>query len=304
MDVSFELYKVFYHVAATLSFSEAATQLHISQSAVSQSIHLLEEKLNSRLFARTTKQVRLTPEGAMLFSFVEQAYQFLKTGERNIQDVHSLTRGELKIAASDTLCRYYLLSYLKQFNELYPAIKINITNRTSPVCTELVRKGLADISFVNLRHQSQLRTGERESKLAITKLNIIHDVFVAGKDYHSLHKRKLSIKDLVNYPILVLEKNTVTRSYFDDLLKRYNVSLTPEIELGSIDLLIDLAQIGLGIAFAPQEYMATQLAQEQLFRLAISEDIPPRYLGAVTNSTVPLPVAAQKFMHLITEANK
>ncbi len=304
MDIGFELYKVFYHVAATLSFSEAATQLHISQSAVSQSIHLLEEKLNSRLFARTTKQVKLTPEGAMLFSFVEQAYQFLKTGERNIQAVHSLTRGELRIAASDTLCRYYLLSYLKQFNELYPSIKINITNRTSPVCTELVRKGLADIGFVNLRQQVQLRAGEPESKLSVTNLSVIHDVFVAGKDYYRLRESKLSIQELQEYPLLVLEKNTVTRSYFDALLKRYNVSLTPEIELGSIDLLIDLAQIGLGIAFAPREYMAVQLAQEQLFILAISENIPPRYLGAVTNSTVPLPVAAQKFMDLIAEANK
>lgn len=302
MDISFELYKVFYHVAATLSFTEAALQLHISQSAVSQSIHLLEEKLNSRLFSRTTKQVRLTPEGAMLFSFVEQAYQFLRTGERNIQAVHSLARGELRIAASDTLCRYYLLSYLKQFNKLYPAIKINITNRTSPVCTELVRKGLADISFVNLHPELQPPAEELTSKLSVTKLNVIHDVFVAGKDYYSLRHHKLSIKDLAKYPILVLEKDTVTRSFFDALLKRYQVSITPEIELGSIDLLIDLAQIGLGIAFAPQEYMTDQLAQKKLFLVTISEDIPPRYLGAVTNSTVPLPVAAQKFMNLITAA--
>ncbi|MDF2875750.1 MAG: hdfR 6 [Sporomusa sp.] len=298
MDVSFELYKVFYHVAKTLSFSEASTQLHISQSAVSQAIRLLEDKLNSRLFSRTTKQVKLTPEGTMLFPFVEQAYQFIKTGERNIQDIHSLTRGELRIAASDTLCRYYLLSYLKQFNELYPFIKINITNRTSPVCTDLVRKGLVDISFVNLHHE-QLHPGEHDSKLSITRLDVIHDVFVAGRDYLELQKLNLSLKDLENYPILVLEKNTVTRSYFDAMLKQYQVSITPEIEIGSIDLLIDLAQIGLGIAFAPKEYITTQLAQDNLFLLTIQENIPPRYLGAVTNSTVPLPVAAHTFMNLI-----
>ncbi|HWR42342.1 LysR family transcriptional regulator [Sporomusa sp.] len=302
MDISFELYKVFYHVAKTLSFSEASVQLHISQSAVSQSIRLLEDRLNSRLFSRTTKQVKLTPEGTMLFSFVEQAYQFIKTGERNIQDIHSLTKGELRIAASDTLCRYYLLSYLKQFNELYPFIKINITNRTSPVCTELVRKGLVDVSFVNLLHESQLHQGERDTKLSITRLNVIQDVFVAGNDYRQLQKLNLSLKDLENYPILVLEKNTVTRSYFDAILKRYDVCITPEIELGSIDLLIDLAKIGLGIAFAPEEYIATHVAQEHLFILPIKETIPPRYLGAVTNSTVPLPVAAQKFMNLITGA--
>ena len=61
MDVNYELYKVFYYVASTLSFSEAASQLFISQSAVSQSIKTLEKKLNQTLFIRSTKKVQLTP---------------------------------------------------------------------------------------------------------------------------------------------------------------------------------------------------------------------------------------------------
>ena len=63
MDINYELYKVFYHVAVTLSFSEASKQLFISQSAVSQSIKVLEKKLNQPLFIRSTKKVQLTPEG-------------------------------------------------------------------------------------------------------------------------------------------------------------------------------------------------------------------------------------------------
>ena len=62
MDVNYELYKVFYYVASTLSFSEAASQLFISQSAVSQSIKTLEKKLNQTFFIRSTKKVQLTPE--------------------------------------------------------------------------------------------------------------------------------------------------------------------------------------------------------------------------------------------------
>ena len=67
MDISFELYKVFYHVASTLSFSEASRQLFISQSAVSQSVKSLEQKLGHPLFVRNTKKVELTPEGETLF---------------------------------------------------------------------------------------------------------------------------------------------------------------------------------------------------------------------------------------------
>lgn len=77
MDISFELYKVFYYVASTLSFSEASRQLYISQSAVSQSIKSLEQKLGHKLFTRNTKCVMLTPEGETLFRHVEPAVIFL-----------------------------------------------------------------------------------------------------------------------------------------------------------------------------------------------------------------------------------
>ena len=66
MDINYELYKVFYHVATTLSFSEAANKLFISQSAVSQSVKTLEKKLN-RALSGVPKKVRLTPEGELLF---------------------------------------------------------------------------------------------------------------------------------------------------------------------------------------------------------------------------------------------
>ena len=66
MDINYELYKVFYYVATSLSFSEASKQLYISQSAVSQSIKTLEKRLNQNLFIRSTKKVRLTPEGEIL----------------------------------------------------------------------------------------------------------------------------------------------------------------------------------------------------------------------------------------------
>ena len=78
MDINYELYKVFYYVARTLSFSEASKQLFISQSAVSQSIKVLEKKLGQSLFVRSTKKVRLTPEGEILFKHVEPAMNLIR----------------------------------------------------------------------------------------------------------------------------------------------------------------------------------------------------------------------------------
>ena len=83
-DINFELYKVFYYVATTLSFSEAAGKLFISQSAVSQSIKTLERKLNQTLFIRSTKKVRLTPEGEILLRHIEPAVQLIVRGESQL----------------------------------------------------------------------------------------------------------------------------------------------------------------------------------------------------------------------------
>ena len=90
MDISFELYKVFYYVASTLSFSEASRQLYISQSAVSQSIKSLEQKLGHKLFTRNTKCVMLTPEGETLFRHVEPAVNLLVQGERQLIGTNTL----------------------------------------------------------------------------------------------------------------------------------------------------------------------------------------------------------------------
>ena len=114
MDINYELYKVFYHVASTLSFSEASKQLFISQSAVSQSIKTLERKLDQVLFIRSTKKVQLTPEGEILLRHIEPAMHLIQRGESQLLDAAS-TGGQIRIGASDTICRYFLVPYLKKF---------------------------------------------------------------------------------------------------------------------------------------------------------------------------------------------
>ena len=108
MDINYELYKVFYYVADTLSFSEASKKLFISQSAVSQSIKTLEKKMNQTLFIRNTKKVQLTPEGEILLRHIEPAINLINRGESQLLEASS-TGGQIRIGASDTICRYFLV---------------------------------------------------------------------------------------------------------------------------------------------------------------------------------------------------
>ena len=87
MDINYELYKVFYYVAKTLSFSEASKCLYISQSAVSQSVKVLEKKLG-QTFIRSTKRVQLTPEGDILFKHIEPAMNLIYKGETQLLEAN------------------------------------------------------------------------------------------------------------------------------------------------------------------------------------------------------------------------
>ena len=139
MDINYELYKVFYYVATTLSFSEASKKLYISQSAVSQSIKALEGKLSQTLFIRSTKKVRLTPEGEILLRHIEPAISLIRRGESQLLESIT-TGGQIRIAASDTICRYFLVPYIERFHQAFPNLHIKIINATSIRCVEYPEK--------------------------------------------------------------------------------------------------------------------------------------------------------------------
>lgn len=297
MDINFELYKIFYYVAKNLSFSQASSSLFVSQSAVSQGIKALEDKMGCQLFFRSTKQVKLTKEGEVLFGHIEQAFNFIKSGERNIAEMHSMVQGEIRIGASDTICKYYLLPYLQKFHAMYPNIKIHITNRTSPKCIALLQNGSVDFSVVNLPN-SPLSSG-----FDTYIVENIEDVFIGGRTFSYLKEQKLSIRELIHYPLLLLEKRTSTREFFEKFIGSHRLQVIPEIELGSIDLLVEMTKIGLGISFVMKSCIKQELAREEVFILPLEESVPKRNIGIVVHKNIPLPIAANTFIRLCTDGN-
>ncbi|HHU31428.1 MAG: LysR family transcriptional regulator [Zhaonellaceae bacterium] len=275
MNINFELYKVFYYVAKHLSFSRAAAQLYISQSAVSQEIKLLEKSLGCQLFNRSTKHVSLTPEGSALYRYIRQAFQLIKEGEQSINAFQELEQGEIRVGASDTICKYYLLPYFKKFHQLYPNIKIKIINGTSPACIELLQKNMVDLAVINIPPR-KLPGG-----LEVQEVAKIQDAFLVGEKYSYLCQKTMSIAELQKYPFLLLEKHSVSRMYFDQLCAKHNVAITPEIELGNLDLLIELTKIGLGISFAVQEFVTEELAKGSIYQIPIQETIGQRKIGVL-----------------------
>ena len=276
MDINYELYKVFYYVASTLSFSEASKQLFISQSAVSQSIKALEKKLDQTLFIRSTKKVRLTTEGEILLRHIEPAISLIKRGESQLLDVGA-RGGQLHIGASDTICRYFLVPYLERFHREFPGAHIKVTNATSIRCVELLETGQVDLIVVNSPN-SYLGNVPN-----VKKIKDFQDVFIANEAFKELKGKKVSFKELLDYPILMLDRKSTTSEYLHNLFLQNQLDLVPEIELSSNDLLIDLARIGLGIAFIPDFCLSQTADSDSLFIVETKESLPERELVIAHN---------------------
>ncbi len=300
MDISYELYKVFYYVATSRSFSEAGTKLYISQSAVSQSIRTLEKRLGQTLFVRKTKKVTLTKEGEMLFKHIEPAVQLILRGEQQVIN-SGCNSSQLRIGASDTICRYVLVPYFKRLHELLPEVHINIINGTSPQCARMLESGEVDLIVTNSPNAAL------NDNKQVTEIRTFHDVFVGNPKsfpacfYDAGKKpRTLSLAELLEYPLMMLSKRSATSEFLHEQFQRHSLDLAPEIELNSNDLLLDLAQIGLGIACVPDYCLS---ATTDLKPLSIREPLPERKLLLAYDEKWPLTPAAEKLCKMLRESD-
>ncbi|CAG7620033.1 HTH-type transcriptional regulator YofA [Paenibacillus solanacearum] len=289
MIANMEWYRVFYTVGKIGNISKAAEELFLTQPAVSHTIKQLEKKLGGQLFFRTSKGVKLTAEGDLLFKYIEQAYHFMETGERKIGEMHQLMAGEVKIGAGDTLCRHYLLPHLESFHRDFPAIRLQVTNRTTLETLALLKEGHIDFGIVNLPLE--------DKQIHVREGMAIQDGFVAGVRYREqLADRAVSLQELLEYPLILLERGSSTRRYVDRYAESQGVQLRPEFELGSVDLLLQFAGIGLGVACVITDFIGDELRSGKLFEVRLDTPIPPRRIGLITLKDVPVSAAAQRLM--------
>lgn len=296
MAVKLDYYRTFLEVAKTGSLSHAAEKLFISQSAVSQTIRLLEEQLQVRLFTRSRTGVRLTGEGTLLLDYVTHGLGMLKSGEEKLAQMRTLQIGELTIGASDTVTKTYLLSRIEAFHKTYPGIRIRIRNGTSNTVLDYLNSGRVDLAFAS----------EPKNNEAYFLRHCIdtHTIFVAAPNYFPDMDHVFSMEEIASLPLILLERIASSRCYVEQVFQEHGLSIRPEIELGSHNLLISLARIGLGVACVTKEFSQSGLSRGVIVPLRTDFRIPPRAVYMCSLRSVAPTAAAECFMGFISESNK
>lgn len=298
------LYHIFYTVAQCGNISAAAKKLYISQPAVSKSISKLEEAFPTPLLMRTSKGVVLTESGQILYQQLETAFQAIKQGEEQIRQNNALGVGSLSIGVSTTLCKYVLLPYLKSFIAQNPNIKVSISCQSTYETLTALENGTLDIGLVG--------ESERLGSLSFQPLKTIHDTLITSPEYlEKLAERaavtynKANITELTEKELmssatfLMLNKNNVTRQYVDRYLARKEITLENQIEVTTMDLLIDFAKLGLGIACVIKEFVEEEFKRGELMEFVIEEPIPKRRIGFAYSKKRQSNIAVQKFLNNI-----
>ncbi len=295
MNVNLEYYKIFYHVATELSITGAARKLCISQPAVSQAVKQLEQELGIELFTRRAKGVSLTRAGTLLYSYVGNGYETIMAGEEQLTKMINLEYGEVRIGASDMTLQFYLLPFLEQFHQLYPEIKVTVTNAPTPQTIDHLHQGRIDFGVVT-------KPLEVDTQFDVFRVRKIQDVFVAGDKFRELQGRKLNYRELADLPLICLEGNTSTRKYVDSYLEKKKIAVTPEFELATSDMIVQFALRNLGVGCVVEDFARKQLENGELFLLEFEEQIPERDMCLIIDKRSTMSVAATKLKELLDAA--
>lgn len=288
MITDLNLLRVFYHVAKTEQISKAAEILNVSQPAISQQIKSLEDQIGFKLFFRSKKGVKLTQEAEEIFAYCKNIFAQVESINHTLQNISSLDTGTLRIGASDTICKYYLIDKLKTFEELYPKIRYRVTNCTTNESLTLLKNNDVDIAFVH--------TPVTNQNFTFRPCLTLEDYFVCSKDFDCSQIKELS--DLTKYRTLLLEKSSHSRKSLDSNLLRYNVELRPKFELASLDLLIEFAKKNMGIICVSKQYIKTELENKELKIIPLKEKLDLRSISlAFDNNTISH--AAKRFMEIL-----
>ena len=292
MNINLDYYKTFYYVARLGSITLAAEALCVSQPAVSQSIRQLEEALGCSLFFRTRSGVQMTPEGKALYFHVEKGYEQILLGEKRVEGMLDFEAGEVRIGASDMTLQFYLLPFLEEFHKKHPKIKISVTNSSTPVTVAALSEGKIDLGVVG-------SPVEHYKDLSVREAAEIRDIFIAGDEFGALRGKTLSLKELADYPIVCLGRETSTRRYLDEFFYSHGAVLEPDFEVATSDLVAPFVERNMGIGIVVRFFAEESIRAGRTFEVRTKHSIPARSICIVSGSRGQISRAAQEFLNTL-----
>lgn len=287
MNISYDHYKIFYNVAKYKSFSRAAEITMCNQPNLTRAVKTLEQELGCTLFERTNRGVKLTDDGKELYEHISIAFEHIQAGEEAISAKHSMDSGVVSIGATEIALRCYLLPILSNYHELYPNIRIRILNVTTPQAQKMIESNLIDFAVVTTPvHNAK--------KFNTAVLSTFNEVPVCSKNYKI--KDNITFKEISKFPIISLGSGTSTYDFHVKEFLKHGCDFSFDIEAATSDQIIPLVKYGLGIGFAPEQFIE---GEDDIRKITMKEPMATRDILLMRRKKHSLHLPARKLVELL-----
>jgi DNA-binding transcriptional LysR family regulator len=279
--------EVFLAVAREGRFSRAAEKLHRTQSAVSQTIHKLEQELGESLFDRSSREGVLTDAGRVLHEYAEKLINLRQEASESLDDLRELQKGKLVIAANE-FTSLYLLPVLAEFRRLHPMIKITVQRSLgSHIPDDVLRYG-AELGVLSYQPQ--------EPSLHSVVVYLDELVFVVPPTHPLAGAPQVSVSQLGAESFVA---HIVSSPYREKVLQLFKTLKTPlhmDLELPTLQAIKQFVALGNGVAFVPEISVENELARGELVRIPVRELQLKRKLRLIYRKQASISHAARAFL--------
>jgi DNA-binding transcriptional LysR family regulator len=248
--------EMFLAVAEESSFTRAGERLHVSQSAISRQIGLLEKELGGPLFHRDGRRVSPTHSGEIL---VQTAYNLFREMQRVVEqlsDVHELRRGRLRLAGGMSVCMYVLPRLLKRYRSLHPDVDVRVTSGSSEVILRKLRSHEMDLALLTLPVIAK--------DLEVIPVLKEEMVVVTAPRHPLARKRFVDARDIGKFPLILYEAGSRTRETIENFLREENVAADIAMETENAEIIKAMVASGIGITVLSHASVAPDLSHRRL----------------------------------------
>jgi DNA-binding transcriptional LysR family regulator len=231
--------------------------MHVSQSAVSRQILLLEEELKEPLFVRLGRKVRLTAAGEALLQLSHRVLADVRETTTAIVEHHRKLRGTIQLAGGMTVCLHVFPSLLKEYRRRHPDVDVKLTTGATPQLLERLRSGTVDVALLTLPVE-----GADLMQAPVMREELL---LVTHPSHALARQRKVRARDLDRQPLVLFERGSSTRRVIDDMLVREQINPKIVMETENVEILKALVAIGMGMAIIPYQAVAREVRGGQLW---------------------------------------
>jgi DNA-binding transcriptional LysR family regulator len=244
-------------IAETGSFTACGRKLHVSQSAISRQILLLEEELGEPLFLRVGRQVRMTPAAESLVQLGQRVFQDLRDTVGTITDRTRHLKGSLRLSGGMTVCMYVFPALLKHLRRLHPHLDVRLTVATAGQSVQQIREGRVDAGLLTL---------PVEGSDLITVPVLREELLLVTTPSHPLaRRRRVAPKDLARLPFVLFEQGSATRKVIDRFFAAEGLEPTIVMDTENVEIIKAMVKTGLGIGIVPYQAVAREVRAGQFF---------------------------------------